>query len=78
MLVPAAPGATAVTVSELFPFHVYFSNAPQPLFPEAATLAEAREIAHGCFHGHLTELFAQLAEMRGTVESACAIDAGVR
>ena len=51
---------------QLFPFHYYFSDAPQPLFPETATLAEATEIARGCYDGHLTDLFTQLAEMRGT------------
>ena len=54
---------------QLFPFHYYFSDAPQPLFPETATLAEATEIARGCYDGHLTDLFTQLAEMRGTVRS---------
>ena len=60
----ASPTPTAATVAQLFPFHGYFSNAPQPLFPESATLEEAQSIASGCFDGHLTSMFTELSEMR--------------
>jgi len=62
----AAANPTAATVASLFPFHAYFANAPQPLFPETATLEEAKRIAEGCYKGHLANMFQQLEEMRGT------------
>jgi len=47
-----------------FPFHEYFSNAPQPLFPANLSYEEAQEIADGCYNGHLRNMFTQLEEMR--------------
>jgi hypothetical protein len=66
----AGESATAATAAAAFPFHAYFANAPQPLFAADATLAEARAVADGCYDGHLTNLFTQLQEMRGTVRAA--------
>ncbi|KAI9723064.1 MAG: hypothetical protein M1828_004312 [Chrysothrix sp. TS-e1954] len=46
-----------------FPFHAFFSTAPQPLFPPNATKGDVLDIASGCNH-HLSHLFSQLASIR--------------
>ena len=45
-----------------FPFHVFFSNAPQPLF-KGKTYEEDMEIARGCFL-YLENIFVQLKEFK--------------
>ncbi|KAK9451872.1 uncharacterized protein V1518DRAFT_389862 [Limtongia smithiae] len=57
--------ATAVEdIASAFPFSKYFENAPQPLFnAETHTLAEAREIAEGCFR-HVRNIFSELEDIR--------------
>jgi len=45
-----------------FPFHLFFSNAPAPLFSGCSTAEEALEVARGCFR-HLKKLFEQLEEV---------------
>ncbi|XP_043929809.1 RNA helicase aquarius isoform X2 [Protopterus annectens] len=49
-------------VSEFFPFHKYFANAPQPIF-KGQSLEEDMEIAEGCFR-HIKKIFTQLEEFR--------------
>ena len=49
-------------ISDLFPFHVFFSNAPQPLF-KGKSYEEDMEIASGCFR-YLENIFTQLKEFR--------------
>ncbi|XP_073465795.1 RNA helicase aquarius [Aquarana catesbeiana] len=49
-------------ISRLFPFHQYFSNAPQPIF-KGRTYEEDMEIAEGCFR-HIKKIFTQLEEFR--------------
>ncbi|KAM9294455.1 RNA helicase aquarius [Gastrophryne carolinensis] len=49
-------------VANLFPFHQYFSNAPQPIF-KGRTYEEDVEIAEGCFR-HIKKIFTQLEEFR--------------
>ncbi|POS87365.1 DEAD helicases superfamily protein-like protein, partial [Erysiphe pulchra] len=46
-----------------FPFHQYFSNAPQPLFPVNAERAEVLEIANGCYY-HISKIFTELSNVR--------------
>lgn len=46
-----------------FPFHHYFQNAPQPLFPPEVSKATILEIAAGCQH-HITRLFTLLEDIR--------------
>ncbi|KAE8832277.1 hypothetical protein PTNB85_06669 [Pyrenophora teres f. teres] len=46
-----------------FPFRDYFSNAPQPLFPQAADREEILEIAHGCYR-HVEKIFTELEDIR--------------
>lgn len=62
--VTATPGKAVniLQVSEMFPFHVFFSNAPQPLFKQKS-YEEDMEIAEGCFR-YLENIFTQLKEFR--------------
>ncbi|KAI8352959.1 P-loop containing nucleoside triphosphate hydrolase protein [Mortierella sp. GBAus27b] len=53
---------TVDLVKEQFPFHVFFSNAPKPLFEDCTMFDEALDVAQGCFR-HLSKLFAQLEEV---------------
>lgn len=46
------------TVAELFPFHKYFSNAPQPVF-KGLSYEEDMDIAEGCYR-HIKKIFTQL------------------
>jgi len=58
-------GSTTDTtlIINAFPFYVYFSNAPQPLFPSKVTLDQLKDIATGCQY-HLDHIFTTLAETR--------------
>ncbi|XP_077394248.1 RNA helicase aquarius isoform X2 [Festucalex cinctus] len=49
-------------VAALFPFHKYFSNAPQPVF-KGRSYEEDMDIAEGCFR-HIKKIFTQLEEFR--------------
>lgn len=44
-----------------FPFHHYFSNAPQPLFSPDADREAVLEIANGCYR-HISKIFSELAD----------------
>ncbi|KAG7140204.1 RNA helicase aquarius like protein [Verticillium longisporum] len=60
----AAKSETAMTatVIEAFPFHKFFSTAPQPLFPDDADHQKALEIAEGCYR-HISKIFSELADV---------------
>lgn len=45
-------------VAEHFPFHKYFSNAPQPVF-KGQSYQEDMDIAEGCYR-HIRKIFTQL------------------
>ncbi|XP_075700839.1 RNA helicase aquarius [Rhinoderma darwinii] len=49
-------------IAKFFPFHQYFSNAPQPIF-KGCSNQEDMEIAEGCFR-HVKKIFTQLEEFR--------------
>jgi len=49
-------------VDDNFPFHIFFSNAPQPLF-KGLSYDEDMEIAKGCFR-YLENIFQQLKEFK--------------
>ncbi|KAI9839701.1 MAG: hypothetical protein M1838_004306, partial [Thelocarpon superellum] len=55
--------ATSNDVVEAFPFHAFFANAPQPLFPADVSKKEADEIATGCYR-FVQKIFAELANIR--------------
>ncbi|KAL8849100.1 MAG: hypothetical protein Q9221_005904 [Calogaya cf. arnoldii] len=46
-----------------FPFHQYFSDAPQPLFPPEASREQVLEIARGC-QRHIERIFTELEDIR--------------
>ena len=48
----------AEAVAAHFPFHEYFSNAPQPVFT-GRTYEEDMDIAEGCYR-HIKKIFTQL------------------
>ncbi|CAL8581376.1 hypothetical protein XPA_007074 [Xanthoria parietina] len=46
-----------------FPFHQYFSDAPQPLFPPEASREQVLDIARGC-QRHIERIFTELEDIR--------------
>ncbi|CAJ1073365.1 RNA helicase aquarius isoform X2 [Xyrichtys novacula] len=52
----------AGAVAAHFPFHKYFSNAPQPVF-KGRSYEEDMDIAEGCYR-HIKKIFTQLEEFR--------------
>lgn len=53
------------TVSEIisaFPFHSFFADAPQPLFPDDVDRSQAIETANGCYR-HISKIFTELADV---------------
>lgn len=55
--------ASGSDIVSAFPFHQYFSNAPQPLFPPSASKESILDIATGC-ERHISKLFTELADIR--------------
>ncbi|KAG5937225.1 hypothetical protein E4U53_000048 [Claviceps sorghi] len=60
--VGSADKTTAADLIEAFPFHAYFANAPQPLFPEDSSREQAEEIAKGCYR-HISKVFSELEDI---------------
>lgn len=58
-----SPESTQAEVIRGFPFHDYFSNAPQPLFPPNASKEDVLDIVKGC-ESHITRLFTSLEDIR--------------
>ncbi|KAI4720963.1 P-loop containing nucleoside triphosphate hydrolase protein [Aureobasidium sp. EXF-10727] len=56
-------GAEPQQIIDSFPFHAYFANAPQPLFPATASREALVDVASGC-NNHLDHIFASLADTR--------------
>jgi intron-binding protein aquarius len=50
-------------VATQFPFHYFFANAPQPLFPAGVSREELLEVARGC-ERHIRRIFAELEDIR--------------
>ena len=57
-----SPEATPAAILEAFPFHQYFSNTPEPLFPPGLEKEAVLDIANGCFH-HISRIFTELADI---------------
>ncbi|CAJ0926916.1 unnamed protein product [Ranitomeya imitator] len=57
-----SPAPEVGDIAKFFPFHQYFSNAPQPIF-KGCSYQEDMEIAEGCFR-HIKKIFTQLEEFR--------------
>ena len=58
-----APGTAEEDIISRFPFHHYFQNAPQPLFPSGSQKDNVCDIAHGCHH-HISKIFTSLEDIR--------------
>ncbi|KIH90172.1 intron-binding protein aquarius [Sporothrix brasiliensis 5110] len=56
-------GASAADIVQAFPFHNYFADAPQPLFPEDADRDAVLDIANGCYR-HISKVFTELADVQ--------------
>ncbi|KAI9715179.1 MAG: hypothetical protein M1812_006158 [Candelaria pacifica] len=54
---------SSAEVVNAFPFHTYFSNAPQPLFPGGVSKEGAQDIAAGCYR-HIEKIFSELEDIR--------------
>lgn len=63
LLVAESGVSTASDIVQNFPFHSYFSDAPQPLFPQEADRAQVLGIAQGCYR-HISKIFSELADIR--------------
>ena len=59
---PEGEQGEVTKVHDCFPFHEYFSNAPEPLFP-GSSYQENLAVAEGCF-AHIQKMFDQLNEFR--------------
>ena len=57
------PEVSDSDIVSAFPFHQYFSNAPQPLFPPSAPKESSLDIAKGC-ERHISKIFTELADIR--------------
>ncbi|KAI0851034.1 P-loop containing nucleoside triphosphate hydrolase protein [Daldinia vernicosa] len=55
-------GSSATDIIEAFPFHNYFSDAPQPLFPPESDRETVLDIANGCYH-HISKIFSELEDV---------------
>ncbi|EME77465.1 uncharacterized protein MYCFIDRAFT_158285 [Pseudocercospora fijiensis CIRAD86] len=55
--------STAEAVVSAFPFHSFFADAPQPLFPPDTQKEHVIEIAKGC-ERHINRIFSELADIR--------------
>lgn len=56
-----AEDSTPAAIVEAFPFHAFFADAPQPLFPEGASREQVVRVAQGCHH-HISKIFSELAD----------------
>jgi intron-binding protein aquarius len=52
----------AEEIIQAFPFHGYFADAPQPLFPADADREALLEVANGCYR-HISKIFSELADV---------------
>ncbi|KAH6654447.1 hypothetical protein BKA67DRAFT_535769 [Truncatella angustata] len=50
-------------IVQAFPFHQFFYNAPQPLFPPDADRDAVLDIANGCWY-HISKIFSELKDVQ--------------
>ncbi|KAK5653132.1 hypothetical protein OQA88_9231 [Cercophora sp. LCS_1] len=62
MEVAKSEDAAPEDIVKAFPFHYFFSDAPQPLFPPEASREAVIEIANGCYR-HISKIFSELADV---------------
>jgi intron-binding protein aquarius len=53
---------SASDIVSSFPFHTFFSDAPQPLFPPESDRDQVLDIANGCYR-HISKIFSELADV---------------
>lgn len=58
-----AEAENASEIVDSFPFHEFFRDAPQPLFPEDATREQVLEIVTGCYR-HIEKIFIELQDIQ--------------
>ncbi len=58
----ASADAGPQDIVRAFPFHAYFADAPQPLFPADADREAVLDIANGCYR-HISKIFSELADV---------------
>ncbi|KAI1104656.1 P-loop containing nucleoside triphosphate hydrolase protein [Jackrogersella minutella] len=57
-----ADGSSVTDIIEAFPFHNYFSDAPQPLFPPESEREAILDIVNGCYY-HISKIFSELEDV---------------
>ncbi|PWY64762.1 DEAD helicase superfamily protein [Aspergillus heteromorphus CBS 117.55] len=55
--------ASTEEIIATFPFHTYFTNAPQPVFNPSATKDTLLDVAEGC-QRHIAKIFSELEDIR--------------
>lgn len=55
--------SSAADIIQAFPFHSFFFNAPQPLFPNEDDRAAVVDIAQGCYR-HISKMFSELEDVQ--------------
>ncbi|KAL7626373.1 hypothetical protein AAE478_003145 [Parahypoxylon ruwenzoriense] len=58
----AKADSSAADIIQAFPFHSYFSDAPQPLFPPESDRETVLDITNGCYH-HVSKIFSELEDV---------------
>ncbi|KAI1180416.1 hypothetical protein F4777DRAFT_598351 [Nemania sp. FL0916] len=56
-------GSSAGDIIQAFPFHNFFSNAPQPLFPAEDDRSAVVDVAEGCYR-HISKMFSELEDVQ--------------
>ncbi|KAI7770297.1 hypothetical protein LZL87_002668 [Fusarium oxysporum] len=56
-----AEESTAAEIVAAFPFHSYFSDAPQPIFHPESDKEQLLEVVEGCYR-HISKIFSELAD----------------
>ncbi|KAL8835547.1 MAG: hypothetical protein Q9170_003280 [Blastenia crenularia] len=57
------PDTGTADIVSAFPFHQYFSNAPQPLFQRGSSKEQVLDVARGC-QRHIERIFTEMEDIR--------------
>ncbi|KAI1432295.1 hypothetical protein GGR50DRAFT_616219 [Xylaria sp. CBS 124048] len=55
--------SSAADIIQAFPFHTFFADAPQPLFPNENDRSATVDIAEGCYR-HISKIFSELEDVQ--------------
>ncbi|CAJ2507072.1 Uu.00g082580.m01.CDS01 [Anthostomella pinea] len=61
--VAKAEDSSAADIIQAFPFHNFFSNAPQPLFPAEDDQESVLDVTDGCYR-HISKMFSELEDVQ--------------